>query len=280
MARKIFDAYNSCKKRLADAGIEDCYFDAKQMIKRVTGYTNMEILNHYNDELTEYQQKSFDDMIDKRCMRYPLQYILGDWDFYGRTFKVGAGVLIPRADSETIIDTAKEIFEGKKCENILDLCAGSGCLGITLSLELGGKAVCLEKYEPAAKFLRENAKILNPECEIVEGDIFEGTANDKKYDLIVSNPPYIKANDMETLQPEVTFEPANALYGGEDGLMFYRAIAVNYAGALKNGGVLMFEAGIDEANDIAEILSSAGFGDVQIRKDAAGVDRVVFGTLN
>jgi len=281
MTDSIFEAYNKCKKELQDAGIEDSVFESKQIIKHITGFSNAQILSNYTKKLTEFQQNNLTAIIKQRKVRYPLQYILGKWSFYGREFTVGPGVLIPRADTETLIDKAIELLNEKENPTVLDLCAGSGAIGITIGLlRSDSQVILLEKYNEAARYAYKN--IIDNGAENVllyEGDVLDGDQNDKKYDLIVSNPPYINSEDMKNLQPEVQFEPATALSGGEDGLCFYRAIVENYKNSLNSGGRMVFEVGIGQADDVAAILESAGFSDVGKLKDLGEIDRVVFGTL-
>lgn len=281
MTDSIFEAYNKCKKELESAGIEDFVFEAKQIIKHITGFSNAQILAGYTKKLTQFQQNNLTAIIKQRKVRYPLQYILGKWSFYGREFTVGPGVLIPRADTETLIDKAVELLSKRQNPRVIDLCAGSGAIGITIGLlNKDAEVTLLEKYNEAARYAYKN--IIDNGAENVllyEGDVLTGDQNDKEYDLIVSNPPYITSEDMAKLQPEVQFEPATALEGGKDGLDFYRAIVENYKNSLKKGGFMVFEVGIGQADDVADILKSAGFSDVGSAKDFGGIDRVVFGTL-
>lgn len=281
MADSIFEAYNKCKKELLDAGIEDCVFEAKQIIKHITGLNNAQILSNYTKKLTQYEQNNLTAIIKQRKVHYPLQYIFGKWGFYGREYAVGPGVLIPRADTETLIDKALGILKDKENPKILDLCTGSGCIGITLALEkTDADVTLLEKYQEASRYAYKN--IIDNKAEnimLYEGDVLKGDKNDGEYDLIVSNPPYINAEDMKTLQPEVEFEPVTALDGGDDGLMFYRAIIENYAKSIKKGGSIVFEVGIRQADGVAELLEKAGFSLIGKAKDLGEVERVVFGTL-
>ena len=281
MGRTIFEAYNDLKKQLQGAGIEDSIFEAKQIIKHITGYSNSQILMKYNEKLTEFQENNLTVIIKQRQVRYPLQYILGKWDFFGRSFFVGPGVLIPRPDTETVIECCKEALKGKEKPQILDLCSGTGCIGITLGAELKeSKVICLEKYMEAIDYIIKNiAHNESFNVTPLQGDVFEGTAADGKYDLIVSNPPYVTAHEMTQLQPELAFEPETALLGGEDGLDFYRVITEKYKGALSEGGTLLFEIGAAQGEAVARIMKEQGFTNVEIRKDLAKNDRVVFGTV-
>lgn len=275
----IFNAYNDIKKQLKNAGIEDNIFEAKQIIKHITGYSNEQILSGYQNELSGFQEINLQVIMKQRLNRYPLQYILGKWDFYGRPYKVGPGVLIPRPDTEAVIEVCLDIIDKEKPSDVLDLCAGTGCIGITIACERKNSNVTLvEKYEEAARYIKENIKNADGNANVLMGDVFESIGADKKYDLIVSNPPYINEKDMGNLQPEVEFEPPTALYGGEDGLMFYRAIASNYRDSLKSGGSLVFEIGYDQGEAVKDILLALGFKNVKIKKDYSENDRVVFGT--
>lgn len=276
----IFESYNNCKKELEKAGIEDYVFESKQIIKYVTGYSNAQILQKYTEQLTEFQENNLTVIIKQRLIRYPLQYILGRWNFFGREFFVGPGVLIPRSDTETVMDVCLEFIKGKEKTDVLDLCAGSGCIGITIKGECPKSQVTLvEKYDEAISYTQKNAKHNNIDVKIVKGDVLEGCECENKYDLIVSNPPYITAEDMKSLQPEVQFEPKTALDGGEDGLLFYRAIAEKYKTSLKENGVLVFEVGINQSQSVKEILRKNGFKDISSRKDLNDIERVVFGTV-
>lgn len=276
----IFESYNNCKKELEKAGIEDYVFESKQIIKHITGYSNAQILQKYTEQLTEFQENNLTVIIKQRLIRYPLQYILGRWNFFGREFFVGPGVLIPRSDTETVMDVCLEFIKEKERADVLDLCAGSGCIGITIKGECPKSQVTLvEKFDEAISYAQKNAKHNNIDVKIIKGDVLEGCECENKYDLIVSNPPYITAEDMKALQPEVQFEPKTALEGGEDGLLFYRAITEKYKNSLKENGMLVFEVGINQSESVKEILRENGFKDISSRKDLNDIERVVFGTV-
>lgn len=277
----IFAAYNYTKKKLENAGIEDFGFEARQIIKRITGYNNTQIMTNYAEELTGLQQDKLKSIIGQREIRYPLQYIFGEWSFYGRDYYVGTGVLIPRADTETLIEKAIELLKDKDSPEILDLCAGSGCIGITLSLEKeNSKVTLVEKYEQAARYLEMNIKRNAADVKFILGDVLEGAGNDGEYDLIVSNPPYIPDDEFDIVSPETEFEPKTALSGGKDGLDFYRAIINNYGKSLKTGGAFAFEVGINEAEKVEKLLAEAGFSNIGKVKDLNEIDRVVFAIKN
>lgn len=277
----IFEAYNDCKRQLQTAGIEDYVFESKQIIKYITGYTNTQILTKYTQPLTKFQQNNLTAIIKQRLIRYPLQYIIGRWNFFGREFFVGPGVLIPRSDTETLIDVCLESLAQKQEPRVLDLCAGTGCIGITIKGERPDSQVSLvEKYDEALSFTNKNAEHNKMDVKIIKGDVLKTEGAEGLYDLIVSNPPYINDSDMKTLQPEVKFEPITALEGGEDGLVFYRQIAKEYKKHLVAGGVMAFEVGINQAEAVSQIMKENGFENVGVRKDYGEIDRVVFGTAN
>lgn len=275
----IFEAYNSTKKKLEKAGVEDYIFESKQIIKHITGLSATQILSCYNRPLTEYQENNLIALVHQREVRYPLQYIFGEWDFYGRSYYVGPGVLVPRADTETVVEKALEFLKDKENCEILDLCAGSGCIGITLAKEkIFSKVTMVEKFEEALRYTVKNIERNKAEnATALQGDVFEKCAGDGKYDLIVSNPPYISETEMEIISPETKFEPETALKAEDDGLEFYKAITENYKDSLKNGGMLCFEVGFTQAEKVKAILENAGFYDVQIKKDLNDVERVVAG---
>lgn len=276
----IFEAYNDCKRKLQSVGIEDYVFESKLIIKHVTGYTNTQILTKYTQPLNQFQQNNLTAIIKQRLIHYPLQYILRRWNFFGRDYFVGPGVLIPRSDTETLIDVCIDTLKQKQNPRVLDLCAGSGCIGITIKGECDTAEVTLvEKYAEALEYTTKNVEHNNLPVKIVKGDVLKTEGADGQYDLIVSNPPYINEEDMKNLQPEVTFEPVTALAGGEDGLLFYRHIAKEYKKHLTQGGTIAFEVGINQADTVAEILKQNGYININTRKDYNEIDRVVFGTV-
>lgn len=275
----IFEAYNSTKKKLEAAGIEDYVFEAKQIIKHITGLGAAQILTNYNKNLTQFQENNLIALIHQREVRYPLQYIFGEWDFYGRSYYVGPGVLVPRADTETLVDVAIEFLKNNEAPQILDLCAGSGCIGITLAKEVGGSDVRLvERFDEAISYAEKNiARNCADNAQLIKGDVFESAGADGLYDLIVSNPPYIPENEMKDISPETKFEPQTALLAGDCGMEFYNAISHNYKNFLKSGGMLAFEVGIGESQRVAEILEKAGYKEVSVKKDLNNIERVVTG---
>lgn len=277
----IFEAYNSVKQKLQAAGIEDYVFEAKQIIKHITGLSATQILTQYNNKLSLFQENNLTALLRQREIRYPLQYIFGEWDFYGRPFYVGPGVLVPRADTETLIEAVLENLKEKETPEILDLCAGSGCIGITLAKEKeNSKVLMVEKFDEAIRYAKRNIERNSAfNAEVEKGDIFESAFSDRKYDIIVSNPPYIPQTEMDEISPETKFEPETALLAEDEGMQFYKAITENYKNSLKENGVIAFEVGINQSERVAELLKAQGFKNVTVKKDLNSIDRVVFANI-
>lgn len=228
----------------------------------------------------EIDKEQIDLITEKRREGIPLQYIFGKWWFYKSEFLVGEGVLIPRQDTELLVETGLELLKDNKSPKICDLCSGSGCIAISLAKELPQAMVtAVEKYQGAYEYLVKNIDYNDAQnVKPVMADVTEKPFGE--YDLIVSNPPYIPDGDIKDLSREVLNEPHTALFGGEDGLFFYRIIAKNWKYALSHGGKLAFEVGIKEAEAVADILKAEGFVDISFKTDLIGIQRVVFGTAN
>ena len=242
---------------LKEAGIEDARFEAKEIAR-----------------LPKEHQK---DAIERRLSGEPLQYIIGEWEFYSLPFLVGKGVLIPRPDTETLVDCALE-FIGSHPLSCIDLCSGSGAVAIAVEKNSRAKVSALEKSEEAFYYLEKNIKLNNSEVLAIKGDIND--APREKYDVILSNPPYIPTGDLAGLQKEVQREPRMALDGGLDGLDFYKIIVKNWLPALNSGGMIAVECGIGQAEDIKGLFLAAGLENVGTKSDLCGVQRVIFGTLH
>ena len=259
---------------LSDSGIENAGFEAKQLLE-LCGLSRMKIISEPKGIVPEQTEDDAKKYLERRLSGEPLQYILGEWEFYGLPFKVGKGVLIPRQDTETLVDIAKD-FLGNIYENasVLDLCAGSGCIGIALAKTCGANVVLVEKSEEAFAYLTENINLNNAEslCRATLGDCFDEYG---EFDAIVSNPPYLTKSDMENLQREVSFEPEMALYGGEDGLCFYRKLLKVHAKNLRQGGLFAVEIGIGEEKAVMEIFRENGL-EPSCEKDTQGIYRVVY----
>ncbi len=283
MVRNTYSELKRCwTKKFSDSDKENIEFEINELLGMALGIDcrNPLFAEKLIEVADEQVEKRFEKLAARRMNGEPLQYILGEWEFYGLPFKVGEGVLIPRQDTETVVDVAIRKLSDKHGIIVTDLCSGSGCIGIALEKNLYcEKVVCVEKSDKAVEYLRQNVRLNGSEAEVLHGDIFrEDVINAVPMsDLIVCNPPYITAEDMETLQREVTFEPESALFGGEDGLDYYRDITRIYKDKLKNGGLLMFEIGIGQEDEVMRILIQHGFTNVRTRADLLGVNRCVFG---
>lgn len=220
------------------------------------------------------------ELAQRRAAHEPLQYLLGTWEFYGLTLRVGPGVLIPRADTETLVDAVLERLNRVPAPAIADLCTGSGCIALALKSQRPDASVCgVECSAEALRFAAENRELLNADVRFVQGDVLDVQSARawNNLDCIVCNPPYLTAEDMQHLQEEVRYEPEAALDGGADGLHFYREITRSWKDALKPGGILAYEVGIRQAADVAAILKENGFTEIGAVRDLNGIERAVLG---
>ena len=217
----------------------------------------------------------------QRSEGYPLQYLLGQWEFWGCNFRIGEGVLIPRPDTETLVEHVLGIChrKGLKKPKIADLCSGSGCIAVALKKEIPEAEVyAVELSEKALYYLRQNTELNDcGDIRIISGDVLksETARRISELDILVSNPPYLTTQDMNELMTEVRYEPESALFGGEDGLDFYRAITELWRASVKDGGYIAYELGLGQHEAVKAILETNGFGDVELQRDGAGIIRTV-----
>lgn len=261
--------------RLIAAGVLEVESDAWLLMSAVCRIDRNFYYVYGNEEMKEEQEKEYMALLEKRAERIPLQYITGEQDFMGLTFKVNPGVLIPRQDTETLVEEAlKAVTPGME---VLDLCTGSGCIAVSLAKFVPGARVQGVDISPeAVKVSEENARRNGVNVHFFLSDMFGQVEG--KFDMIVSNPPYIPTGEIQGLMPEVKdFEPRLALDGKEDGLWFYRILAGEGKKYLKPGGMLMVEIGCDQGKDVSRIFKDNGYCDIKVRKDLAGLDRVVTG---
>ena len=267
--------YRMGAETLKAAGIEEALLDARLLLEEACGTDRNTLLAHGDFEVSPRQEECYMDYIRQRSGHVPLQHIVGYQDFMGLRFHVSPAVLIPRPDTETLVEEV--MFFLHDGTRILDLCTGSGCILLSLlrySNDCVGTGSDLS--EEALETARENASRLGLCAEFVKSDLFE--AIEGKFDIIVSNPPYIRSGDIPGLMEEVReHDPLMALDGGEDGLGFYREIIGQAGEYLYSGGMLFFEIGHDQGREVSEAMREAGYRDVKVCKDLSGLDRVVYG---
>ncbi len=276
--KTLYAVYREAVKVLSDSGCDSPEFDAQQLISYCFGYNKTQLLMNSGSVIDEVKLIHFRDCVSRRCNHEPLQYIIGMWDFHQFTFKVGEGVLIPRPETEILVDFAVEKIRKNGYSVVFDLCCGSGCIGISIAkLCPKVKVYCVDISDTALDYTRRNKELLGADnVTVIKSDILEssGFIGLPRPDIILSNPPYIRTQDIKGLQPEISFEPDLALDGGEDGLKFYRALSEIWYPFINRGGYLAMECGEDQGHDILSLfVDKAEKG--RIIKDAAELDRVV-----
>ena len=270
------EALREVEARLTAAGCPDADFDAGELFRLVTGQD----ARLADMPLTAEQAAKLEALTARRATREPLQYLCGSWPFLDFELAVGPGVLCPRADTEVVAEAAAQMLAGVQAPKVLDLCAGTGCLGLGVKRFCPEADVtCVEKSPEAFRYLKKNAvsALKQGTARAVEGDLFNYWQGlpEGELDLIVSNPPYLTAAEMQQLQPEVAREPAMALEAGKDGLVFYRALAEHYQNALRPGGALALEIGWQQREAVTALLAANGWVDIACRKDYGGNDRCI-----
>lgn len=273
------DLYLKLRGILSEAEIEAPELEARLLIEGATGMNRASQIANSNSEISGEIQEKLISMAQKRAEHLPLQYILGKWSFMGFELKVGEGVLIPRDDTEVLVGLCIDYLKASEGKTALDLCAGSGAVSVVLDKLANADVTAVELSDKAYNFLLENIKGTNIKPH--KGDIFECYRDfeAKSFDLIASNPPYIKTDEIETLQTEVGYEPKTALDGGADGLDFYRAIARRWTPLLKSGGAMAFELGEGQAEYVGGLMADHGYINIKTAKDLGGTDRAIIGIL-
>jgi len=224
--------------------------------------------------IIKYGKGDLNDIVLRRIHGEPLQYLLGEWEFYGYPFKVGKGVLIPRPETELLVDIAKE----HNPKRVYDLCAGSGCVGIALAREIGCNVIAVEKSPQAFEYLKQNIKLNHVETRVmpIQADVLNpelSTIIDRQSSILI-NPPYLSKTEMSNLQKEVAHEPESALFGGEDGLEFYREFFKKWKKRINLCGLFACEIGDAQAAAVCDLLEETG-NSPQVKKDFNGINRVV-----
>lgn len=276
----VFELYKLCKEELQKSNTENSENEARMIVEKALQFDRTQFLLKKNEPVDEISATSAREMFSKRLSGLPVQYILGEWDFFGRSFKVGEGVLIPRPETEELCSLVIERLKQRPKTVVFDLCSGSGCIGITIKKETANTSLYLiELYDNAIKYLNENRILhgLARSVPLVKGDVlagYEAFGFLPRADVIVSNPPYIKKDELSSLQREVQNEPQSALDGGEDGLVFYRALCEKWFPHINDGGFLAVECGDGQARDVASLFSKIG-AVVSVHKDFNGIERFV-----
>lgn len=271
------------EKILTDSGIEpnEAKVEVRLLIEHFAGYSLVDIL--MGKKLTEDKLKIVEEKAKLRAKTHePIQYIIGLADFMGEKFLVNKDVLIPRDETELLVRKAIEIIKENNFKMVLDMCTGSGCIACMIAKLTNSQAMGVDisteaihtAFKNMEKFGLYNRAIFR------KSDIYSKIREDEKFDLIVSNPPYIPPKEKETIQEEVSYEPDLALYTtDEKGLAFYEKIIKDAPKFLNKGGYLMFELGIGQSTSVAQLIKKAGFENIKVLKDLANIDRVIFGTL-
>lgn len=276
--RELYNEGNSALSMALEEERE-AQLDAHLLLEHVCGTSLQTLLLDGKRPVTDNEAELYRRLLKRRCSREPLAYILGKWDFMGLEFGVSSDVLIPEQDTENLVEEVmREVCDG---DRILDLCTGSGCILLSLlNYSNGSTGVGTDLSEGAIAVAKENAlKLgLSERCDWKAGDLFEAVDPGEKFDIIVSNPPYIRSETIGELAPEVRIhEPRMALDGGDDGLYFYKRIIPEAADYLRTGGMLFLEIGYDQAEQVGALMKDAGYYEVRTIKDYGGNDRIVCG---
>lgn len=268
-------------KTLLNGVTDSPAYEARVLLELATGGSFEDMMFGTGHELSAEEAQRLDGLVKKRLDGYPIQYLLGKWSFMGRDYLVGEGVLIPRDDTEVLVRTAIGMAHEINAERIFDLCSGSGIIAVTIAKEIGeSRVTAVEISESAFEYLKRNCALNKAENVLpVRGDVFAcfDDVPDRSIDLLVSNPPYIARSEADGLQRELFSEPDEALFGGEDGLDFYRGILRHWTEKVRHGGAVAFETGDTQAGAVTQMMLEHGIRKVKTVKDIQGFDRVVCG---
>ena len=286
MATTYNNLYLDARSRLRKAGVEGAQLEARELVCFASGKTREQLYRDMVLYAPDPVEEKLAALVERRLAGEPVAYLIGEWEFYGLTLEVTPDVLIPRMDTEVLAERAillaRAAGEGAR---VLDLCAGSGCVGLAVAANVPTcRVVLADISEAALKICKGNVRRneLNARVTCVQADALQKPdAALWDFDVIACNPPYIPTGDLAGLDVSVRdYEPRSALDGGADGLDFYRAIAAQWGSALRLGGSLLFEVGINQAMDVAALLEGSGFEDIQSTQDTQGIPRVVEGVVN
>ena len=269
--------YNNGLRKLESGGVADARFEVWVLIEEIFGVNRADVIADILPAADTALADRFFDCCSRRAEGMPLQYIIGHWEFMGLDFQVDSSVLIPRQDTETLVEYITENYSGRL--DILDMCCGSGCIGLSLKHLLPESRVVLcDISRDALETAYRNAQALNLDVTLKQCDLTNGYKEyfgENEFDIIVSNPPYIKSSDMQSLQRELAYEPRIALDGGPDGMKYYSWLISDWKGALRPGAQMILESGCDTQNDIYLMFLECEYGDVLKRRDANGTVRLV-----
>lgn len=282
MIRTINDVYLDLRAEFRKKGIAGYEVEARELVTFALELDYDQFSAKRNQFIFEKDEKKICELKEKRYSGVPIQHITGRWEFYGLPLEVTPDTLIPRPDTETLVEVGIELLRDRSKGRLLDLCCGTGCVGMAVlkNVSEGITGVFADLSEPALEVTRRNLvkNHLTPRALTVQVDAMEDASPVLgKFHLITCNPPYIPTNEIMTLDAEVQREPHMALDGGEDGLDFYRAVSLNFSAVLAKGGALAFEVGLGQFEDVMKIMEEAGYRYVQSRRDLAGIERVVWG---
>ena len=284
MAITYNNLYLDIRQQLRKSGIESATLEARELVCFGTGKTRDELTRDGGLYASPELERRVRELVERHLAGEPVAYLIGEWEFYGLPLDISTDVLIPRTDTEVLAQQAIDYVKTLGECRVLDLCAGSGCIGLAVAAQAPKSRVVLgELSDGALKICRQNIRRNGLSGRVVpmQADALEKPEKSLgEFQCIVSNPPYIPRADIDGLDGSVKdYEPHLALDGGEDGLDFYRTISEKWKEALVPGGRLYFEVGIGQADDVLRIMRAQGFGDIQIVKDLHDIPRVVFGTL-
>ncbi len=282
--KTVGEALRAGKVRLKAAGKEAYAFEAELLLEKATGLCRTALFLQEEKCLSNEAWETYEGFLSEREAGRPVQYILGEWEFMSLPFFVGEGVLIPRGDTEVLVETILEKQQAEPMKSILDIGTGSGCIPISLGYYGGFTHILAAEISPRAlAYAKRNAAKNEVQVDFYESDLFSNVPEEWKgrLDAIVSNPPYIPKKEIAGLMPEVReFEPLRALDGGADGLDFYRRIIKEGRDWLREGGWLFFEIGYDQGEALRSLLQENDFMEIGLNQDLAGLDRVAFGKKN
>lgn len=270
--------YREGQQRLKDSGIAEYQLDAWYLLEYITGITKTSYYGEPNREISAELAEDYRKCIEKRAKRIPLQHITGVQAFMGHDFFVNEHVLIPRQDTEVLVEDALDRIEDKM--TVLDMCTGSGCILLSILKRRNVRGTGVDVSKEALKVAEKNREHLKlPEVQWIQSDLFEKVTG--SFDVILSNPPYIETKAIESLQEEVRlYDPYIALDGKEDGLYFYGKIIERSKKYIKSGGWLIFEIGYDQAEAVTKLMEQSGYDEIYVKKDLSGLDRVVGARYN